>query len=138
MAFNTTPKHGKLARIEKNDVKMEFSDGWNIDVKLDMASKDRQGQQWGEGEPGQGHWSGSFSGQFVAGNTEQKAFMDNIVTATPGTKLTDVKFLLDADANAYTGDIYITGMAISAGVGDIIKVMFNFDGEGAPTLTDAA
>ena len=135
MAYNTTPFHGKLTRIEKNDVAIDFTDGWSLNVTLDMADISRLGQHWKEGVPGQGSWNGSFSGQLVLGNTEQKALIDNLITATPGTKLTDVKFLLDAGTNAFTGNIYITGFTTSPGIGDAVKYTFNFQGDGALTVT---
>ena len=138
MAYNTTPFHGKLARIEKNNVAMDFTDGWNAEVSLDMADISRQGQHWKEGLPGQAAWSGTFSGHVVLGNTEQKAFVDNLIAATPGTKLTDVKLLLDGSANALTGNIYLTGFSINATVGDKVGYTFNFQGDGAPSVTDAA
>jgi len=138
MAFNTTPFHGKLCRVEKNEVAMDFGDGWSIETSLDMADISRSGQDWKEGLPGQAGWSGSFSGQFVAGNTEQKAFLDNIIAATPGTKLTDVKFLLDGATNALSGDIYLTGFSINPAIGDKVGFSFNFQGDGALTLSDAA
>lgn len=138
MSYNTTPFHGKLCRVEKNDVAMEYSDGWSIDVSLDMADVSRQGQHWKEGLPGQAGWSGSFSGHFVAGNTEQKAFFDNIIAATPGTKLTDVKFLLDASTNAFTGNIFVTGFSTNPAIGDKVGFTINFQGDGTLTLTDTA
>lgn len=138
MAFNTTPFHGKLCRVEKNDVAMDFSEGWSINSTLDMADISRQGQHWKEGIPGLASWSGSFSGQFVAGNTEQKAFFDNLIAATPGTKLTDVKFLLDASTNALTGNIYITGFSIDTRVSDKVGFTINFQGDGALSLVSNA
>ena len=138
MAYNTTPFHGKVARVEKNDTAMDFSSGWSLDVSLDMADISRQGQHWKEGLPGQGSWRGSFSGQLVLGNTEQKAFVDNLITATPGTKLTDVKFLLDGSTNAFTGNIYITGFSMSPAVGGEATFTFNFQGDGALSVTDSA
>ena len=138
MAFNTTPFHGKLARVEKNNVAVEFTDGWQINAQLDMADASRQGQHWKEGLPGMASWSGQFSGQFVAGNTEQKAFLDNLIAAAPGTKLTDVKFLLDASTNAFAGNIYITGLSVQPGLGDAVKFTVSFQGDGALSLTDAA
>lgn len=138
MAYNTTPFHGKTARVEKNDVAMDFTDGWSLDVSLDMADTSRQGQHWKEGLPGQAGFTGSFSGQIVLGNTEQKAFLDNLITAIPGTKLTDVKFLLDGATNAFTGNIYITGFSTATAVGDKVGYTFNFQGDGALTVTDAA
>lgn len=138
MAYNTTPYHGKAARVEKNDVAVDFTEGWNISTALDMADISRQGQDWKEGLPGQGSWSGSFSGQFVMGNTEQAAFVNNIVTATPGTKLTDVKFLLDTSTNALTGNIYITGVDFNNTVSDDGSFTVNFAGDGALSITAAA
>ena len=137
MAFNTAPFHGKKARIEKNDTAMDFTDGWTIDQSVGMADTSRQGQDWTEGEPGQGSWTGSFSGQFVAGNTEQKAIMDNITNATPGTKLTDVIFLLDTSANGYTGDIFITGYSVTSSVGDKVSFTATFQGNGALSLSSS-
>jgi len=138
MAYNTTPFHGKVARVEKNDVAVDFTDGWSLNVNLAMSATNRQGQNWTEGIPGQASWNGSFSGHFVAGNTEQKALFDNIVTATPGTKLTDVKLLLDGATNAFTGNIYVTTLAVPTTVGDKVSFTINFQGDGALTLTDAA
>jgi len=138
MAYNSTPAHGKLCRVEKNDVAMAYTDGWQISSNLDMADITSQGDNWKTGIPGLASWSGSFSGHFVAGNTEQKAFFDNIIAAAPGTKLTDVKFLLDASTNALTGNIYLTGVSINGQLGDKISFTCNFQGDGALSLTDAA
>lgn len=138
MAYNTTPFHGKKARVEKNDTAMNYSDGWSISAELDMDDISRQGQDWKEGLPGMAGWSGSFSGSFVAGNTEQKAFFDNIIASTPGTKLTDVKFLLDGATNALTGDIYVTGFSIETAIGGKVPFTINFQGDGAMSLTDSA
>lgn len=138
MAYNTTPFHGKLCRVEKNNVAMAYSRGWQITVPLDMADISAQGDSWKTGLPGLAGWSGSFEAYFVPGNTEQKAFFDNLVTATPGTKLTDVKFLLDGSTNAFTGDIFITGLSIPANIGGTVTVTINFQGDGPLTLTNAA
>jgi predicted secreted protein len=138
MAYDTVPFHGKICQVEKNNVAMAYQKGWSISVTLDMADATRAGQAWKEGLPGQSGWSGSFEAYFVAGNTEQKAFFDNLVTAAPGTKLTDVKFLLDGTTNAYTGNIFITGISIAAQMGGVVTASINFQGDGALTLTDAA
>ena len=138
MAYNTTPFHGKAVRVEKNGVATEYTQGWSINANLDMADTSRNGQRWKEALPGQAGWSGSFNASFVPGNTEQKAFLDNLIAATPGTKLTDVKFLLDGSTNAFTGNIYLTGFSMSPGVGGPATFSINFQGDGALTLTDAA
>ena len=138
MTYNTEPFHGKMCRVEKNDVAMEFSEGWNFNVLLDMAARNRAGQHWKEGLPGQAGWSGSFGVQLVLGNTEQKAFLDNLITATPGTKLTDVKFLLDSSTNAYVGNLFIIGFSVDSNVDDVVKGTVTFQGDGALSSTDSA
>jgi len=138
MAYNTVPYHGKNSRVEKNDVAMDYSEGWQIDVDTDIDDASRQGQDWKEVLIGQSGWKGSFNAHFVAGNTEQKAFIDNLITATPGTKLTDVKFLLDSSTNAFTGDLYIIGFSINPTRAGKVSYSMNFVGNGALSLTDSA
>jgi predicted secreted protein len=138
MAYNSVPFHGKVCQVEKNNVAMDFGLGWNLNVSLDMADSSRAAQNWKEALPGQGGWNGDFGGQFVALNTEQKAFFDNLIAAAPGTKLTDVKFLLDASTNAFTGDIFITGFSINPSISGVVTFRMNFQGNGALTLTSAA
>ncbi|MBW2606142.1 MAG: hypothetical protein JRD05_00755 [Deltaproteobacteria bacterium] len=142
MAGNTTPIHGKVCRTAKgtagSGTNIDFTEAWNIDVSLDMADISRQGQHWKEALPGQAGWGGSFSGQLVLGNTEQKAIYDNLVTATPGTKLTGaaaLAFHLEDTGDYLTGDVYITGVAISPGLGDKVAFSVNFQGTGALSLT---
>ena len=138
MPYNTVPFHGKVSQVEKNNVAMDFGLGWNLNVALDMAEASRAGQNWKEALPGQAGWNGDFSGQFVAGNTEQKAFLDNLIIAAPGTKLTDVKFLLDGATNAFTGNVFITAFSISPAINGVVSFKMNFQGDGALTLTNAA
>lgn len=144
MAGNTTPIHGKVTRTAYgtagSGTAIEYTDGYSIDVSLDMADISRLGQNWKEGLPGQAGWSGSFSGQLVAGNTQQKAILDNIITAAPGTKLTGttaLSFLLEDTGDYMSGDAYITGVSISPGIGDAVKFTVNFQGTGALALTVA-
>ena len=122
MAGNTTPIHGKTTRTAYgtagSGTAIDYTDGYTINVALDVADISRQGQQWKEVLPGQAGWEGSFSGQLVAGNTQQKAILDNIISATPGTKLTGataLSFLLEDTGDYLTGDSYITGVSISPG-----------------------
>jgi len=137
MAYSSTPLHGKVARVEKNDVAVNFTDGWEWDASLDMADASYQGQHWKKALPGLAGATGRMTGHWVAGNTEQKALFDNIVTATPGTKLTDVKFLVTGTAEGFSGDIYITGFALRAPLGDTIKFTIPFQLDGEPTYSDA-
>ncbi len=138
MAFNTTPFHGKVCRVEYGGTKMTYSLGWTINATLEMADASAQGDSWKTGLPGLASWNGSFNMHFVAGNTEQKTFFDNIVNAAPGTKLTTTKFLLDQDINAYIGDIFITGLTITTALGGVVSATVNFQGDGALSLVGNA
>lgn len=122
MAGNTVPIHGKVCRVEKNGTLMEFTEGWKIDVEVDFDPTSRQGRNWKESLAGQAGWTGEFSGQLVLGNTEQKAIIDNIINATPGTKLTDMEFNLEDAGDYFSGDLFIRNVSIDAKVGE--KVFF--------------
>ena len=136
MALNAIPFHGKVARITKNGVAVDFECGWNINVTVDTSETNRKGQNWKEVIAGQAGWDGSANFFLVAGNTEQKALMDNIINAAPGALLTDIKFLLDVVANALvpTTGLILTSMPIAAPVGDKGTVNFNFKGTGVLTM----
>jgi hypothetical protein len=137
MGYNTAPFHGKVVKIRKNTTDISYSCDWSINAKVDMADISSLGDAWKTALPGLASWDGSMKFHFVAGNTEQKALMDNIITAAPGTKLTDIKFVLDAQANQFTGNIYLTSIAIKGDLGAIVDVDFNFQGDGALTLTSS-
>ena len=137
MAYATTPFHGKLCRVEKNNVVMEFTNGWTLNVNVDMADTSRQGQNWKETIPGLAGWTGSFNVQYVMGNTEQAAIFNNIVAATPGTKLTDMKFLLESLTSGFSGDLFITSVSIPTAVGGVVTATVNFQGNGPLTMSAA-
>lgn len=138
MAYNTVPFHGKVCRVEKNNVAMEYGDGWTINMSVEIAKFIRSGQHWTGKLPGFADWNGSFGGQVVLGNTEQKAFFDNLIAATPSTQLTDVKFLLDGSTNAITGNIYLSGLAITGQAAGVVTFQVQFEGDMAMSVTDAA
>jgi predicted secreted protein len=137
MAGNTVPIHGRICRIEKNDVNVEFSVDWSINVTVDLADTSRQGQAWKESLAGQSGWTGSMTFHLVTDNTEQKALLDNIIAAAPGTKLTDLEFVLEDSGDHLAGDIFLTTFAVTASVGDTVNCTFDFTGDGALTLTVA-
>jgi len=117
---------------------MSYSKGWTLNVNLDMADTTAQPDAWKTGIPGMAGWNGSFEMYFVTGNTEQKAFFDNMVAAGPGTKLTDVQFNLDTTTNAFIGDIYVTGITINPSMGDVVSATVNFQGDDALSVSATA
>ena len=137
MTYTATPTHGKVARLEKSDTAVDYIGEWNLDVHLDMAGIERQGQQWKTALPGQAGWSGSCKGQAVLGNTEQKALHDNLVTATPGTKLTDMKFLINGSTEGWNGNLFVTSIKVAADVGGLVSIDMTFQGDGALSVSDS-
>ena len=137
MAHATVPTHGSTCRVEKGDTVMDFTDGWTIHAEVDLAVIACQGQSWKGKLPGQGDWNGSFSGQLVLGNTQQKAIVDNIINATPGTKLTDIKFLMDVAANYFSGDCFIKSIDFNAPATGPLAFTVNVEGNDALSLTPA-
>lgn len=145
MAGNTVPIHGKVTRTSYGTApqdEIEYTDGWTIDVALDMADASRVGQNWKEMLPGQAGWSGNFSGSVVLGNTQQIAVFNSLVQATPGTLFDDggatsLSFLLEDTVDYFHGDLYVMGMSINAAIGDIVKFTFNFQGTGVLALATA-
>ena len=137
MAGNTAPIHGRVCRIDDGGTLIDYSVDWSINVSVDMADANRQGQAWKENLAGQAGATGSMNFHFVAGNTEQKALLDNIVTAAPGTKLTDIKFMLEDSGDYFSGNIFLNGFAITTAVGDTVNCSFDFTLDGALALTVA-
>ena len=125
MAGNTTQMHGKVCRIDDGGTEIDYSVDWSITASLDLADANRQGEEWKESVAGQAGWTGSMTFHFVAGNTEQKALLDNIVAATPGTKLTDIKYLLEDSGDYFSGNIFLNSFAITTSVGDIVNCSFD-------------
>ena len=138
MAYNTVPFHGKLCRVEKNNVVMSYSKSWSLDVNLDMADTTSQPDAWKSAVAGTAGWSGSFDMYFVTGNTEQKAFFDNMVAAGPGTKLTDVQFNLESTTSAFIGNIYVSSITINPTMVDVVSATVTFQGDDALTVSNAA
>lgn len=143
MAWSTGVTHGKKARVlaytTVGDTAIDWSSDWSISVTQDAAVFQRQGQQYKEALPGQSAWTGSANFMFVPGSSEQRTLIDRILT-TNATVITtalttQIKFCDGSTLNYLRGDMVITGLNITAGVGDIMKCSFTFQGSGILTMT---
>jgi len=137
MAGNTAPLHGRVCRIDDGGTLIDYSVDWSISVAVDLSDASNQGDAWKENVVGQSGWSGSMTFHLVAGNTQQKAMLDNIVTASPGTKLTDIKFMLEDTGDYFSGDIFVNGFSTSTTIGDTVNCSFDFTGDSTLALTVA-
>ncbi len=131
------PLHGKNASIKKGDTAIDNRAGWDITFNVELDDVTAQGEDWKKFLSGVGDWSGTMEFWLDPSNTEQKALIDNIVAATPGTTLTDVTFYLDTD-DYFSGDIILTSFPVSAKIGGKVTGNFSFQGNGAPTFNYTA
>lgn len=139
MAFSSTPIKGHNARISDGNVAVGYTTGWSINVTADMSDASRQGQNWKEFLGAQVSWTGSMEMHLVLGNAYQKVFIDNILAGTC-VEITDVRFCTDAAlANAFYGNIFITGFNTAPSVsGGIVSCSVNFQGSGALAVESSA
>lgn len=131
------PIHGKVTRIEKNSVLMGNTIGFELGPSVELDDITAQGDNWKKWVPGLAEWEGVMHCMFDPSNAEQKDLMDNIVSATPGVKLTDVEFNLEDTADYFSGDLYIVSMPVTANIGGKVTCDFKFKGDGALSLTIA-
>ena len=122
-------KHGKDAKIAKNDVAISFASEWSIDFALDTHDITDFLDDWAAMVGGIMRATGSITAFFDQSNTEQKAIHDALVTAAPTGALTDLKFYLDG-TNFYSGNVIITSVALGVTVNDINTVTFSFVNNG--------
>ena len=142
MAGNTVPIHGKICRTAYGTpgagTLMDYTDGWSVNVTLDTVDASRQGQSWKELLAGQAGWTASFSGSLVLGDSVQYTVYTNLITSTPGTKLTGssaLYFQLEDTGDYLTGDSFITGVSFDARVADKVSFTVNVQGTGELSLT---
>jgi len=131
------PIHGKVTRIEKNAQLTDNTLGFEITTGLTLEDITAQGAHWKAWLAGLAEWGGVMHCMFDPSSTEQKALMDNIVAATPGTKLTDLEFNLEDTADYFSGNLFITSMPVTANIGGKVTCDFEFKGDGALSLTIA-
>ncbi len=137
MAGNTTPIHGRVCRVDKGGVLSDFSVDWSATINVDLAAANAQGDAWKKNLSGQAGGTGSITFLTVLGNTEQKAFVDNIIAAAPGVILTDVKLMLEDSGDYVSGDMFITSLGLNTSVGDVVKTSFSFTFNDTVALTVA-
>ena len=137
MVFRSTPFHGKLARTEVGGTATDYTTGWSITMNQAMADASRQGKNWTEALPGQASWNGDVSMEFVPGNTQQKALLDNLLAGT-GVLLTTVKFLLEDGTHAFIGDIFLIGFSVNPGLDGTVMWTITWQGNEEVAITDAA
>lgn len=131
MAVNTSPIHGKYAKVTDSSGNLiGYSTDWSLTISNAVSDASRQGQDWEEKDAGQNKFSGSMNFLYVMGNTEQKALHDNIIKATGPSVAYAVRFYVDS-TQYYSGSIVISSININTTKSDNVKHSVSFEGTGA-------
>lgn len=138
MAWPTVPVHGRLARVTVSGTAIDYTSDWSLSWSRDVATVQRQGQDYKDSVGGQAGFTITLNGPFV-NSSELKSLMAMAISTNGATAYlastgsTVYKFCFDTTANAINcpGGIILTGMNITAAVGDVIRASYSFTGSGA-------
>lgn len=142
MAWSTGPMHGRLARISVGGTatnaaatKIDYTSDWSIQWNRDVATVQRQGQDYKESFAGQAGFSGTINLCFIRSSTVEAANLQGLAVSTklnPATAVsTDIHFCFDSTMERFEGDFWVTGYSVNAGVGDVVRASISFTGHGA-------
>ncbi len=120
---------GKDGEVRLSSAKIGYIDNFSLSIEAGTAEVSQLGDQWKEFIGTAKGWSGSFSGTFDYGNTQQKSIIDNLISANASTSVT-LNFKVSASLSL-TGTAWISNASIGAAHGDKITISFNFQGSGA-------
>jgi predicted secreted protein len=121
--------HGKDGRVLIGASTMGSTVSWSLDISGETADKSAQGDTWKSHLAGLSGWSGTVEAHFDDDDAAQSAAAI-LSSATmhfypegTGTPKPD-----------WNGTATITGINYSTPIGDVVKVSFNFEGDGALDL----
>lgn len=120
---------GKDGGVDLGTSKIGYIDNFSLSIEAGTAETSQLGDQWKEFIGTAKGWSGSFSGTFDYGDTQQKSIIDNLISANASTSVT-LKFKVSA-ALTLTGTAWVSNASVGASHGDKITISFNFQGSGA-------
>lgn len=110
-------------------------DNFSLNINFENAEITAVGVDWKQWDSVGKDWSGSFSATFDA--AEHKDALDAIVSGTGA----DIVAVFKCGANVtISGNIKLNSSSINVSKGSLTSISFNFNGNGAPTITygDAA
>jgi len=139
-AGNTVPIHGKVTRIAYGTAPatvMDFTDGWSIDVTLDVADASRLGQNWKEILPGQASANGAANGYLVLVDSFWKAIEDNIDTTQDYFLLQLFSWDPDKDQSGdhFSAWVTFTSFGTGGNINEVVKEAVAFQVYGIPSFT---
>jgi predicted secreted protein len=100
---------------------------WVLDANFEILDTTSFGEEWDSNVPGVGAWTGSAVGYYNDDDTNGQAALETAFLAKTAITL---KLYVDA-VNYYTGSCWIEKLNITDDAKGIVKVTFNFRGNGA-------
>lgn len=120
---------GKDGEVDLGSAKIGYIDNFSLSIEAGTSETSQLGDQWKQFIGTAKGWSGSFSGTFDYGDTQQKSIIDNLISANASTSVT-LKLKVSA-ALTLTGTAWVSNASVGASHGDKITISFNFQGSGA-------
>lgn len=120
---------GKDGAVRLSGKKIGYIDNYSLSIEQGTSEVSSFEEQWKTFVGTAKGFSGSFSGTFDYGNTQQKSIIDNLISANASTSVT-LNFKVSASLSL-TGTAWISNASIGAAHGDKITISFNFQGSGA-------
>ena len=142
MAWSTGAIHGRLARVAKGGTStavaatyIDYTSDFALQWSRDVATVQRQGQEYKETFAGQAGWTGSINLCFIRSSTVEAGALQGLAVSTalnPATAVsTDIHFCLGTTMERIEGDFWVTGYSITAAVGDVVRASLSITGHSA-------
>lgn len=126
-------KEGKIADGANSASRLK---NWQLDIARDQLDNSELGTEWKEFLNGIAEWSGSFDGNFDAGDTNgQLVFMNALLNGTVRTDLTLYTDL--ANTKGFFGAANISSLGVGVAYDQIETGSFSFQGTGELTYSEA-
>jgi len=121
--------HGKSSQVKlTTDIVADMGE-WTINASLDTAEETAFGDSWKSYLAGLASWNGTCSGSFNVADAYQLIAHNYLIAATPVGTTAILRCFTNA-TNYYSGTIFMTGIRITAVIGDVVKIAFTFQGSG--------
>lgn len=119
---------GKDGVISIGSAAIGYIDTWNLTLNRGTAEVSSIGRDYKEFIGTVKDFSGSASGSFDYGDTQQKSLVDSLLTGGSAAAVTMT--LVANSALTFSVSVILTSVALGAAHGDKITVSFNFQGTG--------
>lgn len=127
--------HGSAGSLKKGEIELFGLTGWRVEVELETIDMTPMGSSWKEPEAALAGFLGEFTCLFDLTDAGQKALHDTLAAASPTGEVADMKFYVD-QTRYYGARVLITSFRVAASADEVVKIVFQFVGQGELTPPD--